>query len=223
MGTDAKALDACGGSGYASSLLLELGARPVTVDISAEMLSRWREKAAMAGYDALTVEGEIGEFLSENIEGWELIVFSSALHHLEDYLAVVGLAADRVLPGGALVTVFDPIAAGRLVQLIRHVDHLVAVLISHPREFLQKAFARGRRTTTGEPHIGYLAEFHARTGIDDLAIRNVLEGRGFEIVVHDREYGARLGLFRAVLRALRSPSSFRILARKAEGYSPARS
>jgi SAM-dependent methyltransferase len=218
VGPNAKALDACGGSGYASALLLELGALPVTVDISAEMLARWREKAERAGYDAPTFEAEIATFLTENTESWDLIVFSSALHHLEDYLRVVGLAADRLRPGGALVTVFDPIAAGKIVRVIRHVDHLVAVLISHPREFLSKVLALGRRSATGATHVGYLAEYHARRGLDDRAIRTELEAHGFEMMVHERVYGARLRPFRALLRAIRSPSSFRMLARKAADY-----
>ena len=222
VGRDAAALDACGGSGYASSVLLELGARPVTVDISAEMLARWREKAESVGYDAPTVEAEVGEFLAATDEVWDVIVFSSALHHLEDYLGVVELAVHRLTPGGVLVTAFDPIAAGRVVQVIRHLDHLVALLIRHPREFFSKGFARGRRTRTGEPHIGYLAEFHARTGIDDLAIRDSLQRRGVEVVLHDRDYGARLGVSRVLLRALRSPSSFRLLAQRTANYSPAR-
>jgi len=106
-------LDACGGSGNASLVLHELGVTPVTVDISPEMLNIYRRKAKACGYEAETKVAEIQGFLQDDDRRWNLVVFSSALHHLEDYGAVLALAVRRLAPGGVLVTILIRSPSGR--------------------------------------------------------------------------------------------------------------
>jgi len=48
---------------------------------------------------------EIQGFLQDDDRRWNLVVFSSALHHLEDYRAVLALAVRRLAPGGVLATI----------------------------------------------------------------------------------------------------------------------
>src|SRR5512132_3634305 len=85
-----RALDACGGSGYASEILLGMGIQTLLVDISPEMLQRWRDKARARGHEPSIQEEEITEFLVRSDASWDLIVFSSALHHLDDDRHAVG-------------------------------------------------------------------------------------------------------------------------------------
>ena len=45
-----RVLDACGGSGNVSLMLLQMGMRPITADISPHMLAIYERKARAAGY-----------------------------------------------------------------------------------------------------------------------------------------------------------------------------
>jgi SAM-dependent methyltransferase len=213
VGPDARVLDACGGTGHASGMLVQLGARPVTVDISSDMLAVWAEKARALGYEPETIEAEILDFLQTNEATWDLIVFSSALHHLEDYLAVVKAAVGRLRPNGVLVTIFDPTRVGTVGRLIRRLDYVAYVCLNYPGDALRKALAKLRRTRSAE-NIGSIAERHAGRGVDDHAIHLTLEQEGMQVLVHERFYDARVSLIRWLLRLLRIPSSFSLTAQK---------
>jgi ubiquinone/menaquinone biosynthesis C-methylase UbiE len=215
-------LDACGGSGNVSAVLTRHGIVPTVVDVSGEMLARWEHRAAGMGFSPETHVAQIEQFLQGDERRWDLIVFSSALHHLEQPDAVLAIAASRLAPGGAIVTIYDPTSATRALHLLRMVDWLGHLLVHHPREFVAvgRRWLRRKRdvkATAGEPHIGRLAERHALGGIDDLALRRGLEAEGLEIVVHERSHEARLWLVRAALRLLGTPSSFRFLVRRHPG------
>src|SRR5690242_5603457 len=92
VGPTPTALDAGGGTGNASSILVELGVEPLVVDVSPEMLAVWRAKATALGHEPHTEASGLEEFLDEGDESWDLIVFSSVLHHLEEPLRVLQLA-----------------------------------------------------------------------------------------------------------------------------------
>ena len=208
-----RVLDACGGSGNASEALLDLGVTPTVVDISPEMLSRWHRTAAKRGVDSPIVEAEITSFLSrDGAEEWDLIVFSSALHHLDDYRATVTAACGRLRPGGVLVTAFDPVRLGSTGQFLRRLDYAGQLAVSDPRGFLERVLAKARPSGSGGQNIGAAAERHAVTGISDEAIARALTAVGITVVEHRRYYSARLKLVRAAHRILRRPSSFSLIA-----------
>lgn len=215
-----RALDACGGSGNAARMLAELGGAPLVVDISPEMVARWREKAKAAGVEPGAEVAEIEEFLRTDERVWDLIVFSSALHHLEDYEAVLSLAGARLAPGGAILTIFDPTIGGFLVRILRRLDWIIWTARHAPSRVPQLIVGRLRRIAgSGDPElsIGRLAERHAIKGIDDEALVESLRDAGFEIVSHAREYDARHAVVRTALRLIRRPSAFSLLLRKAPG------
>lgn len=218
VGPNARVLDACGGTGYASAMLVELGARPVTVDISPDMLAVWTEKAHALGYEPEIVEAEILDFLTSSSEIWDLIVFSSALHHLDDYLSVVRSAATRLQPGGVLLTIFDPTRLGTVGKALRRIDYIAYVCLRYPADAWRKVSAKVRRARIAarstEINVGSIAELHAQDGVDDEAIRGALEEEGMEVLKHERVYGARLAVVRSLFRILRLPSSFSFLARR---------
>jgi 2-polyprenyl-3-methyl-5-hydroxy-6-metoxy-1,4-benzoquinol methylase len=91
-------LDACGGSGNIARVLVELGLRPALVDVSPDLLAIYRAKV---GPGIEVHERAIEDFLREDTRRWDVIFFSAALHHLDDYVAVVGMAAERLAEGGS--------------------------------------------------------------------------------------------------------------------------
>ncbi|MBD0291106.1 MAG: class I SAM-dependent methyltransferase, partial [Thermoleophilia bacterium] len=199
-----RALDACGGSGNVSLLLLEHGISPVTVDVSPEMLAIYERKASVRGWATDTRVAEVGDFLAATSERWDLIVFSSALHHLEDYRRTLELSVAHLAPGGILVTIFDPTRVGRLGEKLRRLDYIAHVFVKTPRRVpsLVARRVRGRPRGGDETPVGARAERHALEGVDDLAIRGTFETAGLEILVHGREYEGRFALTRLLFRAL---------------------
>ncbi len=214
VGSDPAVLDACGGSGNASEMLVRMGVRPVLVDVSPEMLRLWRAKAGALGIEPEVVESEILDFLQADPRTWDVIVFSSALHHLENYERVVEAAISRIRRGGVLVTAFDPTPATRGDRLLRRLDWVLFQAVHEPRNFLETLRACLRRSGVGEPPIGRLAERYALEGVDDLALRRLLESHGFEILLHERTTDARLTVMRAFLRLMRRSGAFQLIARR---------
>ena len=108
--TQIEALDACGGSGNASLKLLKRNVNVTLCDISPELTALFKEKCSKEGYTNYSIVcQEIGEYLSQTTKKFDLIVFSSALHHIEDYASVLLLASKCLKAEGFIYTVFDHI------------------------------------------------------------------------------------------------------------------
>ncbi|MFL6007712.1 MAG: class I SAM-dependent methyltransferase, partial [Gaiellaceae bacterium] len=218
-----RALDACGGSGNASLMLHVLGVTPTTVDVSREMLDQYECKASARGLEARTHLADIAEFLAVEDAEWDLIVFSSALHHLEDYESVLDRAVRRLAPGGVIVTLFDPTETSRVGRRLRRVDYAVHVVLREPRRAAVLIRRRLRRSPPDAASVaGARAERHALHGIDDIGVRRRLEADGLEIVDHERTYDGRYRAIRFLFRLLRAPSSYSLVARRASLERPGR-
>ena len=201
--------------GNVSLFLQTLGVRPTTVDISPEMLAIYERKATALGLAPAIEVAEIDAFLLDDSRSWDLIVFSSALHHLEDYAGTLELAAARLAPGGAIVTIFDPTAAGLLDRRLRRLEYVLHVLVRTP--WRVPALVRRRIVPSGavgsvDRTLGERAERHALAGIDDARVHRLFERLGLDVRVHERTYEARFGITRALYRLLRRTSSFHFIA-----------
>ena len=83
-------------------LLLGMGLEPMVLDISPHMLERWERKAQELGHAPRTELGTIEGFLSADDRHWNLIIFSSVLHHLEDPIdALLAAGASPRDPAGS--------------------------------------------------------------------------------------------------------------------------
>ena len=224
-----KALDACGGSGNISLKLLRRGVNVTLADISAELQGIFQRKCAERGYTPTVVCTEIGSFLTSSAEPFDLIVFSSALHHLENIDEVLKLAHARLTPGGLLFSIFDPTpnSAKSLVSRIAlRVEYFCFKLFCQTSD-LPGAFGRRfRRFLSGAKAgdksnvaldgstAGVLAEYHIEKGIDDLALVERMRKVGFDVVFHDRLAGTRYGLTAAVIRRMGDVTTFKLLLRR---------
>lgn len=210
-------LDACGGTGNVSELLAGRGITTTVADVSPEMLARWRAKAERLGLPTETQETEIEPFLRDDPRHWDLIVFSSALHHLDDYVAVARLAASRLAAGGALVSAFDPVPAGdRWTLLLRRFDYLLSLAL-HPHHLLAAIRRRrDRRGDVGAEHVNYgaRAELHAMEGVSDEAIIAALRDDGLEIVEHRRYAMPRYRVTKWLYDLFHRPTTFHLIARR---------
>lgn len=227
----AVALDACGGTGNAALRLQEMGCDTHLVDISEEMIETYRRRCRERGFPASAESGEILSFFGRNTRKYDLIVFSSALHHLEDPLLVLRHAQTALSPGGLIVTVFDPVAQSRLTRILFEPVRLLDRAIAEPGKIATRFVPVVRRLLRGgsarkhghvesvaltDQNVGNVAEFHADTGIDDLALAEQI-GRTTKLrVVHHDRHSAPWGYVTPyVLTLFRKPTNFRFLLENA--------
>jgi ubiquinone/menaquinone biosynthesis C-methylase UbiE len=231
------ALDACGGSGNVTHKLLIMGLKVTLCDISQELTERCTVRTQDYTSDLKVVNAEITQFLSEDKTLYDLIIYSSALHHLENYPEVLRLSFKRLKSGGILYTVFDPALSTRMgifPRILLGFDYFLFKVRFHPmdtlagvmrrlRRFLASKFSRpeiseGSRREDFEritpDYLGVLAEYYARTGIDDLQLAADLEQMGFSIILHERYAEARHDFFRRILTSMQEITSFKFVLQK---------
>ena len=232
-----RALDACGGSGNISLKLLRRGVRVTLADISEDLQAIFRQKCTAAGFTPTVFTGEIAAFLANTTDHFDLVVFSSALHHLENVEAVLRLARERLAPGGLLFTTFDPTARAQhhwLTRVLQRLDYFGFKLFCQTSDVLGAVRRRTKRLLAGtraaakdqaevnESTAGLLAEYHVEKGIDDLALVSHLKQAGYEVVWHERYAGGRTALTRGLIKALGDATSFKLLLRRVEVGRPAK-
>jgi len=224
------ALDACGGTGNASLKLLDLGFDVVNVDVSPAMHALLADKLAARsdGARCRLVETPVDAFLAEDRRRFDVIVFSSALHHLHDYTAVLVAAAERLAPGGWIHTCFDPTARSALPPLERaalRLDYLLYKVFVRfddlPASALRWLRRRlGRGPDAADPDgaaLGALAEFHALRGIDDRVLVAELAAKGVSVARHRRIAHARFAPIRRWLERRGAATEFGLLLQREPG------
>jgi len=220
-----RALDARGGSGNVSLKLLRRGVSTVTCDISIELLRIFQGYCDDEGLAPRIVCCEIGDFLRAHPSRFDLIVFSSALHHLVDVCGVLDLAYDSLTPGGVIFTSFDPAAyRNEFERLIVYLDFVAFKIHRQPVDLFAAVARRAQRIITGatskeraavnQATMSILAEYHVDKGIDDIALVRHMSERGAEVVVHEREAGGRYAPTRALLQSIGAVTTFKLLLRK---------
>jgi SAM-dependent methyltransferase len=227
-----SALDACGGTGNAALRLLGLGCDTHLVDIAEEMVAFYRRQCHARGYADSAQCAEILSFFRDTTRKFDLIVFSSALHHLEDPLLVLRHAQTALTPGGLIVTVFDPIKPTRAERLLLEPVRLLDRAITEPRQIvgglgrvarrLLRGGTRYQRLHAGEAEVsqddvGIIAEIHC-DGMDDVALAREIERTAKLRVVHHDRHRQPWGVLTPYARMLlRKPTNFRFLLQNVEG------
>ena len=223
----ASALDACGGTGNAALRLQAMGCDTHLVDISEEMIARYRRQCEARGFPASAESGEILSFFTRNTRKFDLIVFSSALHHLEDPVLVLRHAQGALAPGGLIVTIFDPIKPTRAAKVLLEPVRLLDRAISEPGKIfggawrvLKRVFSGGSRhkhehvaeMALTEDNVGTIAEFHGDEGLDDVTLAREIERTTKLKVLHHDRHDQPWGVVMPYARMLfRKPSNFRFL------------
>lgn len=228
------ALDACGGSGNISLKLMRRGIKVVLTDISPELQQIFLAKCETLGLQPQAVCSEIAEFLARTELRFDLIVFSSALHHLENIDEVLTLAFGRLNPGGLLFTVFDPTSQEQLStvsKILLRTEYFAFKIFCQTADLPQaigrrlSRFVSGSRPedkskmTLNNATAGMLAEYHAHKGIDDLALAQRLRQVGYEVVWHERSAGTRFAWTGRIVKWLGDVTSFTLLLRKPDKAS----
>jgi len=213
-----------GGSGNLSLKMLEMGWDVTVVDVSPEMLDILDKKARIRGFAPKLIRSSIEDYLHSSSEKYDVISFSSVLHHLYSYLTVVGLAADHLEEGGIFYSSFDPVVSMHkpLQSIFESFDTACSKVFHDRSDFFPgigrrlDKLVRGRDKTHGRriASPGDLAEYHAKKGVADGEIIDLLKTKGFDIVEHLRCPVARTWLTRLLNDRLRLMESSKIIAQR---------
>jgi 2-polyprenyl-3-methyl-5-hydroxy-6-metoxy-1,4-benzoquinol methylase len=226
LGRTPHCLDCGGGTGNLALKMLARGYNVTVVDVSAEMLAVLNEKARAGGHSPRLVHSSLERFLEDRHETYDFVAFSSVLHHLYSYALIVHQAAAVVRPEGIFYSNNDPILpySPFWTRAFSTLDIAVAKAMFDPRDFLPGIWRRTRKlfrqhdSLFARPVVsaGDLAEYHAKTGVDDAEIVRLLKCSGFEIVEHQRYPAARTKPAQSLNAGLRLLENFRIIARRTE-------
>lgn len=184
-------LDCGGGSGNLTLKMLARGWDVTVVDVSADMLEVSKTKINSGGYHAEFVNDSIEHYLTTSDRDFDVITFSSVLHHIYSPLMVVSEIAARVKPGGLFYSNFDPVLPSSrfLTGCFYSLDTFFAKALHDRGDFLPGIGRRLRKLALAEDAVhsraiaspGDLAEYHARKGLDDISLVEALEQQGFAV------------------------------------------
>jgi SAM-dependent methyltransferase len=144
-----------------------------------------------------------------------LVLFASVLHHIPDYQAALELAADRLLPGGAIVTVQDPIWYPRVPKRVRVFADIAYMSWRIGRGSYVRGISTRLRRMRGvidKRNPSDMVEYHVvRQGVDDEAIAQTLEKR-FAQVRLVRYWSTQSGIWQRIGWRLGLKNTFAVVA-----------
>ena len=224
LGRPPSCLDCGGGTGNLTLKMCKRGWAVTVVDVSQKMMGLLQEKANAQGYSPTLVHSPIEQYLETTQETYDLISFSSVLHHLYSYLSVVERSVQRLLPGGVFYSNYDPLARKNPLwaRAFESLDTTIAKILFDPSDVLPGIHRRLRKFfSRSDPQFGRsvitpgdLAEFHVGSGVDDRKILQILQTNGLSIIEHQRFATGRTNFTRSLNKCLRLSESFKLIARR---------
>ncbi len=190
LGRSIRAVDMCGGAGKAAFVIKKCDAscNVTLVDVSDKMLGIARDKARKQGIaDINIVQDDAFNFLA-NEGNYDLMVFSSAIHHFKDPQKLLSAAANKLSSEGMIVTIADP------TTLIKSRRYKFLEFLVTNREAKRKAIngmvsrifsAELKREASLNCNCD-IAEYQTFKGIDDKQLSLQLSTQGLYPLVHLR-------------------------------------
>lgn len=183
-GLPRRLLELGAGHGALAPYALAAGWEATVVDMSPASLEHLRSRYG-ANDRLRTIDPEAG--LDATGDGYALALCVSVLHHVPDYVSLVDLLADRVAPGGAVLTMEDPLWYPRVGRVKRSLDRGAYLAWRIARGNVAEGLAAMRRRLRGEyppDEPGTIVYHHVvRQGVDEEAVARRLQQRFAEVEV----------------------------------------
>lgn len=170
-----RVLEIGAGHGTFTQCLLEAGAMVTVTETSSASAEHLRGQFG----DRVEVRfDETGDAILDSVDGWDLAVMTSVIHHIPDYLSFLGRLANLVEEGGAIFTVQDPLYYPRMSTVAHTADRACYFIW----RLGQGSYLRGLATRIRRMRGVYLdnepsdlVEYHVmRAGVDEEAIAEKL-------------------------------------------------
>jgi SAM-dependent methyltransferase len=175
-GLPLSVLEIGAGHGGYTEPALAAGCHVTAVEMSRPSLARLAENfGANPNFKGVfDPDGTLSEIGGE----FSLILYVSVLHHIPDYLEALTQASSRLVPGGALLSLQDPIWYPRQSKVSRGMNRAGYYAWRLPRGNWRRgigAVMRRTRETLDEDNPSDMVEYHVvRNGVDESAIRDLL-------------------------------------------------
>ncbi len=221
----ARVLDIGCGTGNLTLKYVQRGYWVRAVDISPEMLGVLRAKLDPTALNHVDLRVSDTEEVVANIHTygtWDIISFSSVLHHLPDYQSVLKRSLQQLRPGGVLYVCHEPLqkvgtmkGLGSLLTdaILDTFDNLYIYLWKFRVYMMQSR----RRPSGFLTRTNYRwSDFHARLGINAEEVLRELESAEAETLLYET-YRSRYSGSLAALNArfeLSEPSHFRFIVQR---------
>lgn len=224
LGRGIKAVDMCGGAGKAAFIMKECN--PLSeislVDLSDKMLAVARQRMTAENVGEIRlIKSDAFSFL-ETAEQYDLIVFSSAIHHFKDPIKLLVAAAERLSPQGIIITLAEP------TTIIKTTRFKIMTFIFGHKEYKQdvvKGWVNNilslGETAAADDEFADIAEYQTYKGIDDKALSGQLNSAGLYPLVHLR-YPAGDPFMLKVLPYMGLNWSFGLILRKGQHQDDSR-
>lgn len=190
--TPVRVLDVGCGTGNLTLKYLERNYWVRAVDISPEMIQVLRSKLEPIVFENIDlVVGDAHEVLKDSTRGgWDIISFSSVLHHLPDYKEVLIYAFHQLRPGGVLYVCHEPLRRSRvrsnlpiwILEILLGSIEEIYIFVLKLSVYLAHSFRTGRLLL----HINHSwSDYHAKPGIDAPGLLRELEIAGANVLLYE--------------------------------------
>ncbi|MGE5372002.1 MAG: class I SAM-dependent methyltransferase [Solirubrobacterales bacterium] len=185
---DLTAIDVCGGAGKAAFMLHDCGVKDIVLlDSAQKMLDIASRKISQNQIEGIVPLQEDALGYLENTERtFDILVFSSAIHHFKDPANLLDLGFKRLAPGGVLITLGDPTRVVSSSRYLNAVDFFLFLTHRDQRKVILKSIPARITGTYRPPEYKDPAEYQAFLGIEDHGLKNSLVSRGMKPLIHFR-------------------------------------
>lgn len=173
-----RAVDMCGGAGKAAFTIknCDPDCQVTLVDLADKMLDIARNKAEQENIECRIILKDAFSFLEDEGEEFDLIVFSSALHHFKDPVILLEAAAKRISPHGMIISIADP---NTLIKSKRFLFLQFMASNGQLKKMAVKRCLGNVFSTSGPEKEDFdVAEYQTYAGIDDMALSSDIKSAG---------------------------------------------
>jgi SAM-dependent methyltransferase len=212
-----RVLDLGAGEGSVTLPFLELGARVVAVDISRSQLDALKIKCQRFGVMLDVRCEDIDVTLRNKSETYDIIAVNSFLHHVPDYMGMIGEAVTVLSPHGQFFSFQDPLrydTVGRMTTTFGQLAYFSWRVFKSDVIGGLKRRTRRARGIYLDDSVHDNAEYHVtRNGVDQEAIRGLFERHDFDCRIMSY-FSTQSRLFQPIGTVLGMKNTFAVIARK---------
>ena len=207
-------LDVGAGTGNLTLKFLASGDTITAIDICGEMLNVLSEKIP-ANFDdnVELVCGDVDEFLLKTEQKYDVIAFSSVLHHLPDYLYTLNLASSQLVGGGVIYITHEPLP--RLNEIgffYRNVGRVLCLF-----DYYLNRLRLAKYSNLELPDLDYsVSDIHSREGINPKELLEFLKSKGMKIEFYNEYECYKSGIVSILGNLLLDGRHLKLIARKGE-------
>lgn len=215
-----RVLDLGAGEGSVTRAFLEHGAAVTAVDLSHSQLAALEARCQAFAPRLQTHCAEVDAFLGSAAGPWDIVVATSFLHHVPDYLALVARLTPLLAPGGQLFTFQDPLRYDSLTPFTRTFSTATYGVWRLAQGDVARGIGRRLRRARGvylDDSVHDNSEFHVtRGGVDQEALVAHLTQSGFEVDLVPY-FSTQAPAFQWLGDRIGLENTFALLARRARG------